>query len=146
MHAVVFPRAQFSGPPMGKVGATSYALIQWQWGRGEVPFSIGAEIFACSAVGVGTEEKHQAPRTPKAFHPSAQGWRDEGAPTLGSLPHIAPNPNGVPSAPICRPWCNPDGVEDKMDRITQGSALRRNPGLEDGTPLAFISLAERKNW
>ena len=24
-----------------------------------------------------------------------------------------------------------------MDRITQGSAWRRNPGLEDGTPLAF---------
>ena len=31
-----------------------------------------------------------------------------------------------------------------MDRITQGSAWRRNPGLEDGTPLAFISLAERR--
>ena len=30
-----------------------------------------------------------------------------------------------------------------MDRITQGGAWRRNPGLEDGTPLAFISLAER---
>ena len=58
---------------------------------------------ACSAAGIGTEEKHQTPRTPKAFHPSAQGWRDEGAPTLGSLPHIPPNPNGVPSAPICRP-------------------------------------------
>jgi hypothetical protein len=32
-----------------------------------------------------------------------------------------------------------------MDRITQGGAWRRNPGLEDGTPLAFISLAERSS-
>jgi hypothetical protein len=39
----------------------------------------------------------------------------------------------------------PLGLMINWDCVTQGSAWWRNPGLRDGTPLAFTNFAERQS-
>jgi hypothetical protein len=54
-------------------------------------------------------------------------------PTLG-FGIFHPYPNGVAS--VVKDRRNPVGVEFTLC-LTQGSALGRNPGLVDGTPLGY---------
>ena len=69
----------------------------------------------------------------RGFCPIAQGRG--AAATLGNDDHINPNPDGVVSPPrnlrILLRLRNPFGVDGALvgSSFTQGSGLRRNPGL-----------------
>src|SRR5260221_12017878 len=65
-------------------------------------------------------EIHHADKTPTAFHHPAQGWCDEGAPTLG-FKKKRPNPERVESPVL---------IDDRLIQPFQGwTPILSNPGV-----------------